>query len=58
MFHTLSTGFPDGIRFFQPLSPATPTARLTVMPALYCTGRRDEVPTFHIFILIDNLGGP
>jgi hypothetical protein len=27
------------------------------MPALHCTGRRDEVSTFHIFTLTGNLGG-
>ena len=57
MFHALSTGFPGGICFFQPLTPDTPTARLTVMPAQLCTGRRDGVSTFHVFTLTDNLGG-
>jgi hypothetical protein len=33
MFHALSVGFPDGIRFFQLLYSVPPTARLTVMPA-------------------------
>ncbi len=57
MLHALSTGFPGGICFFQPLTPATPTARLAVMPARHCTGRRDGVSTFHVFTLPDNLGG-
>jgi hypothetical protein len=58
MLHALSTGFPGGLCFFQPLKPATPTARLTVMPARRCTGRRDGVSTFHVLTLSDNLGGP
>jgi hypothetical protein len=33
MLQALSAGFPGGIRFFQLLHPAPPTARLTVMPA-------------------------
>jgi len=57
MFPALSAGFPGGIRFFQPLPPVAPTARLTVMPARNCSGRRHGVSTFHIFTLTDNLGG-
>ena len=30
MFHALSLGFPESIRFFQPLSPASPWACLAV----------------------------
>jgi len=44
----LSVLLPDGLRFFQPLTTAAPTARLTVMPARRCTGRRDGVSTLHM----------
>jgi len=30
MFQALSFGFPEGIRFFQPLSPVSPSACLAV----------------------------
>jgi len=30
LFHALSSGFPESLRFFQPLSPVAPSACLTV----------------------------
>ena len=56
MFRALSIGFPNGICFFQSLFPATPTARLTVMPALHCMGRRNRVNTLHIINPMSDLG--
>ena len=58
MFHALSVGFPNGLCFFQPLPPAAPTARLTVMPALRCIGRRNRVNTLYIIDPMSDLGAP
>jgi len=58
MFHALSFGFPEGICFFQPLSPATPTACLAVSLAYNCYRRRDGVTTFHTIDPLDDLGAP
>jgi len=38
----------SGIRFFQHLTPAPPTACLTVSPALDLPRRRYELSTFHV----------
>ena len=56
--HALSSGSPGSIRFFQPLSPATPTACLTVSLAYNCYRRRDGVTTFLLVDPLDDLGAP
>ena len=58
MFHALSPGFPGSICFFQPLSPATPTACLTVSLACNCYRRRDGVTTFQTIDPLGDLGAP
>jgi hypothetical protein len=58
MFHALSPGFPGSVCFFQPLSPATPTACLAVSLACNCCRRRDGVTTFHTIDPLGDLGAP
>ena len=58
MCHALSPGFPGGICFFQPLSPATPTVCLTVSLACNCYRRRGGVTTFLLVDPLDDLGAP
>ena len=56
--HALSSGSPGSICFFQPLSPATPTACLAVSLAYDCYRRRDGVTTFLLVDPLDDLGAP
>jgi hypothetical protein len=58
MFHALSVPLQDGLCFFQPLPPAFPPARLAVMPARPCIGRKDRVSTFRTVDPMDDLGVP
>ena len=48
---------PGSIRFFQPLTPAPPSACLTVcLPGI--AQAKDGVSTFHIVDPMDDLGAP
>jgi hypothetical protein len=56
MSHALSAPLQGGICFFRPLNAAPPSACLTVGLPCIATWRSDDVSTFRVIVLTDNLG--